>query len=166
MVYLVIVSLVLHLVSFFVMIILYQKIESSQPPDTGRTLKEMEDMLISYTTEIKENNEKLARRINDMDTAASKPAPLTENLRHAQADEQKDKRAAETAAKQDTAADADYSAYNPPLPEETAAQEAAFISSETSRVLSMHQQGFSEADIARQLGIGAGEVHLLLKFYK
>ena len=155
MVYLLIFSLVLHLVSFFVMLILYQKIESAKPLDKEKTLKEMEDMLVAYTTEIKADNEKLARRLNNL--SLEETAEAGEKSRpemHPDGVKNSSERPEET-----------YQDYSPPIPEEPQ-EEVTIASSDTSKVLLMHQQGYHAEDIARYMRMGAGEVELLLKFYK
>ncbi|MGJ9381437.1 DUF6115 domain-containing protein [Salipaludibacillus sp. CF4.18] len=165
MVYLVIISLALHFVSFYIMILLYQRMERTKPLDKEKTMKELEDLLLSYTTEMKDNNERLARRVSKLSANSSPkvnehrkieniPEPITDpdqslvNTFPDSADHEED-----------------YKEYEPPLPDETS-EEIALDSSTTSRVLSLYKRGNSITDIAKELRIGAGEVELLLKFYK
>ena len=171
MAYLVIVSLALHFVSFYIMVILYQKIDRQKPLNQEKMHSEMEDLLLSYTTEMKENNERLARRINKL-TTNPPLGQVNESLgKEAVKPKQKDKeseRIASEPSEYTIKAERDneeYLQYEPPLPKEDT-EETTIDSFSTSRILSLYQQGFSISDIAKKMHMGAGEVELLLKFYK
>jgi len=173
MVYLVITSLVLHLVSFFVMIILYQRVENQKPLDKDKTIREMEDLLVSYTAEMKENNERLVRRMTKISPATlgknSDIQSENQNVYQANSAYPKVKKDEQTVESEevslDVAIDNNYDEYTPPTPSNNKDQ-ISFASSNTAKVLSMSKQGYSENDIAKRLQMGAGEVSLLLKFYK
>lgn len=173
MVYIVIVSLVLHLVSFFVMIILYQKIENQKPMDKEKTIREMEDLLVSYTSEMKENNERLVRRM-------TKISPESIHKRPVDQAEKQDANPAKTdyprsinnvpssesiEDSSELAYESEYDQYMPPTPSGNKDQ-VSFDSSSTANVLSLSKQGYTESEIAKKLQMGAGEVGLLLKLYK
>lgn len=168
----------MHLVSFFVMIVLYQRIESHKPLDQEKTIKEMEDLLVSYTTEMKENNERLVRRVSRMPSKdvlkgkseLSDPIVQDENeIKKASHSSRKSalKNEATTSTEKEMEADIteEYNRYEPPAPSEEK-EEVSFDSSNTARVLSLSEQGFSHREIAKKMQMGAGEVELLLKFYK
>lgn len=163
MVYLLIVSIFFHFVTFFTLIILYKRQEPTQSGNNQQSMKEMEDMLLSYTTEMKENNERLIRRLKEeksqlikqqaMNIYETSPEVLT-----AKEGADKDKSTDTSAVKVKA-----YEDYEPPVPSETSPEEKV-EASKHSRVLALNQEGYSEKEIARRLNIGAGEVELLLKF--
>jgi hypothetical protein len=172
MVYLVITSLVLHLVSFFVMVILYQRIENQKPMDKDKTIREIEDLLVSYTSEMKENNERLVRRMTKISPSSGfknvDKQPETQNTHQTTPvhSKEKKKKSLPTTGVEDVSFDLDndYDQYKPPTPSENIKQ-MSFDSSNTANVLSMSKQGYSENEIAKRLQMGIGEVSLLLKFH-
>lgn len=172
MVYLVIISLVLHLVSFFIMVILYQRIESQKPLDKDKTIREMEDLLVSYTSEMKENNERLVRRMTKIspETVQKRPVDQSEKqntLTKVVCSESKNDGPSSQSNENSSDLpydDNEYDQYMPPTPSDK--DQVSFDSSSTANVLSLSKQGYSENEIAKRLQMGAGEVGLLLKFYK
>jgi DNA repair exonuclease SbcCD nuclease subunit len=174
MIYLVLISLVLHLISFFIIVVLFQRLDNQKPLDKEKTLKEMEDLLISYTTEMKENNEKLARRMAHLTPAVKatpvvtpKPSfeqketePFTEEVDELNSKNDKE----DVNERVEETSDTKYAEYEPPLP--SSEKEDIVEPSDTSKVLSLSKQGYTEQEIAKKLDMGAGEVALLLKFYK
>ncbi|UCZ51698.1 hypothetical protein LGQ02_12570 [Bacillus shivajii] len=182
MVYLLIISFILHFISFYFIVILHQKQKHQQPIDHSKSSKEIEDLLIAYTTEMKENNERLARQINKMNMKpvqtsvrteenAQKEEP-TKSPNHNQKPQQTSiKEPSNTnrfnehdAALEEDKQDSDYSSYVPPAPvEET---DTYVEPSTASKVLALSEKGYEVQDIAKQLKMGAGEVELLLKFNK
>ncbi|WP_416150923.1 DUF6115 domain-containing protein [Salipaludibacillus sp. HK11] len=168
MVYLVIISLTLHLVSFFVMVILYQKIEQQKPVDQGKTMREMEDLLISYTSEMKENNERLVRRMTKL-SPSSIPDTQSDEKNHDSGElDQKNNTPSSLESIDGKGMDDEglvYPHYSPPISSGDK-DEVSLNSSSTANVLSLSKQGYSVSEIAKRLQMGAGEVELLLKFYK
>lgn len=174
MIYLVFISLLLHLVSFFVIVILYQRIENQKPLDKEKTVKEIEDLLLSYTAEMKENNEKLAKRISELPVAERNQVFKNEAAEDARPEgtspaqinkEAEGKRTPDSVRETGSEMPEKYSRYTPPVPGMEKEEESLKPSS-TSKVLSLSKQGYSKDEIAKQLEMGAGEVELLLKFYK
>ncbi|UTR15070.1 hypothetical protein MM221_00255 [Salipaludibacillus sp. LMS25] len=176
MIYLVIISLFLHLISFFIIVVLFQRLDNQKPLDKEKTLKEMEDLLISYTTEMKDNNERLARRMAHL-TPSVKATPVTPKLSFEEKETGSSPAFSDevdelhgTNVKEDVnepieeASDTKYAEYEPPLP--SSEKEVSVEPSDTSKVLSLNKQGYTEQEIAKKLDMGAGEVALLLKFYK
>ncbi|ADH99280.1 DUF6115 domain-containing protein [Salisediminibacterium selenitireducens] len=189
MIYLLIVSFFLHLTSIFAIVVLYQKTEAVKPPDHSQTLREMEDLLISYTTEMKENNERMARRLSKLNTEQVAVTRVDRSLydqgetfepnqkRHPFDSEKKDvsfgdeKRAEAMEYEQKSHGyedvrpdqDEDYGDYVPPGVND---EEVQVDTSSTSRILSLYAQGYTIQEIAKQLQMGAGEVELLLKFHQ
>src|SRR5699024_3576524 len=54
----------------------------------------------------------------------------------------------------------EFGNYSPPIPED---ESPIIETSPVSQVLSLHKQGLSEQEIAKQLNMGAGEVELMIK---
>ncbi|MBB5172049.1 DUF6115 domain-containing protein [Texcoconibacillus texcoconensis] len=65
MTYIIIFSFILHLVSFFFIILFYMKLQekSQSTGEDEKTKKEIEDLLISYTREMKDNNDRFLRQL-------------------------------------------------------------------------------------------------------
>ncbi|AOM83158.1 DUF6115 domain-containing protein [Salisediminibacterium beveridgei] len=182
MIYLLILSFFLHLVSIFAIVTLYQKTEAFKPMDKEQTLREMEDLLVSYTTEMKENNERIARRLSKLNLEQAKPTnfekesrdPTEEQKQGNQHPSEKPEKDADFVNKSSAASlkelnreqtneKDEYGGYKPPsIPDD----DVKVNTSSTSRILSMHAQGESPQEIARKLQMGAGEVELLLKFHQ
>ncbi|SDY71052.1 hypothetical protein SAMN05421736_103100 [Evansella caseinilytica] len=184
MIYILLISFILHLISFYFIILLFQRQGARQPVDNEKTLKDMEDLLVSYTAEMKENNERLVRMISkqakeypvikkpDMlimeNSGNSSDDPVIQENILAKNTEKEPlvvpTKAAESAddPQEPVTEEEKYAAYSPPVPEAEAEMEA----SSTSGVLDLHRQGYSTKEIAKKLKMGAGEVELLLKFYK
>ncbi|WP_096189098.1 DUF6115 domain-containing protein [Evansella halocellulosilytica] len=187
MVYLLIVSLMLHFISFFFIVILFQRQNEQHPNDHKKTVKEMEDLLIAYTTEMKDNNDRLARRMNHLNiqheghpnvqnsvhtnlqpeehtnTVEDQAQVSTANVDHKSSDSKS--YANERVKEHEDFEDVKYSLYEPPSPQEETAHKYVETST-TSKVLSLYEKGYNVHDIAKQLDMGAGEVELLLKFNK
>lgn len=187
MIYLLIISFFLHLISLFAIVVLYQKTEAMQPPDHNQTLREMEDLLISYTTEMKENNERMARRLSKLNTdqvavrtaegpnqnqtlernqtkhpfdSVKKDVSFDEEMQN---DHQNEKESILNRENDQSPEADEYTDYVPPGVDD---EEVRVDTSSTSRILSLHAQGYSVQEIAKQLRMGAGEVELLLKFHQ
>ncbi|CAM3749661.1 DUF6115 domain-containing protein [Alkalicoccus chagannorensis] len=173
MIYLLLISLFLHILTFLAFIVLYKRQETHQPGHYEQQMREIEDMMISYTAEMKENNEKLLRRfqaekaeIRKEQTVSSAPqesnVPYYPPLHAVEKDLHILNGAAQTYAppKQPAAP----AVYTPPEPAEPEAETAEM--STQSKVLQLHAEGKNEQQIAKELGIGAGEVELLVKFHQ
>ncbi|MDG5788162.1 hypothetical protein QA612_11750 [Evansella sp. AB-P1] len=164
MVYVLIISFILHLISFLFMIILFQRQEKQQIVDQKKILNEMEDMLVAYTAEMKENNERIANIV----LKRSKEFTVSRAKNHENKDKIQEKDFADESIIIEKASirmedeDDEYEAYSPPVPED----DSKATTSANAKILSLHQEGYSVQEIAQQLNMGAGEVELFLKFYK
>ncbi|ADU30728.1 DUF6115 domain-containing protein [Evansella cellulosilytica] len=173
MFYLLIISFMLHFVSIYFMIILYQRQSKEQPINNEKVIKEMEDILISYTTEMKEDNERLYQELinkektkNTNNVKHIKEVTLKENVINNKKVETSTEDINKTGANDllnQVLGDENYNDYSPPFPEE---DQVEVDTSSTSKILSLHQQGLSINEIAKKLDMGVGEVELLLKFHK
>lgn len=163
MIFLIAISLILHLFTFFWIIILMHKInvQSSSSNDYEKIKAEIEDILISYTEEMKDENEKLLVQIKKMKeeneklkfhqeqaSAIPRQTPLFPNNKQEEKEE-KEKQ---------------YEHYRPPeIPDQP--MEDLFEQSDTLKILTLAKQGLSAEQIAKKLNLGKGEVELVLKFY-
>lgn len=174
--YLLAVSFVLHFITFYLLIMFYQRLKAQQPFDKEKTLREMEDLLIAYTQEMKDNNEKLAKTVlRERKAKSSFSPPISkditeakivqndENMKEDQENilEQKHKvqdEKVETEHFQEQVMN-----YTPPLPKD---EPPPLHTSPISQILSLHKRGLDVNEIAKQLNMGAGEVELLIKIHK
>ncbi|WP_078595619.1 DUF6115 domain-containing protein [Evansella clarkii] len=167
MLYLLIISFLLHLVCFYFIILLYQRLKQQEPFDKEKTLDEMEEMLLAYTTEMKENNEKIARIVSrklNNQTAGLKPDDRSSAAEPDESEREQEEPDGEIIAFQTEQDSAEQKEYTPPLPDEEKA--VRVDTSPQSRVLSLHNEGYTIKEIARKLNMGTGEVELMIKFYK
>lgn len=161
------------------MILLFQRQKEQNPVDQEKNLKEMEDLLLSYTAEMKENNERLVKmvlkekglqRANELkqQTEQTQKSPKP-SITHVDVsgvestkvtEEKNETKEEELPMLKD---EEKYKDYAPPTPKE---EEHDTTPSDTSRVLSLHQQGYTVMEIAQKLNMGIAEVDLLLKFHK
>ncbi|MBU9720347.1 MULTISPECIES: DUF6115 domain-containing protein [Bacillaceae] len=164
--YLITVSFILHFISFFIIIILFQR-QTKYQPDQKKEMKEMEDMLLSFTEEMKENNEKLVKLISKNSAVSVKKTNYTEaqedQLPSIKPNHQNNLEEQSPVFDHRMMGEDDYEKYEPPVPEEEAIE---VNTSSTSQVLKLHKDGLTVDEIAKKLEMGAGEVQLLLKFYK
>jgi hypothetical protein len=170
MTYLIAMSFILHLISFFLIVILVQKINGkmalAETNEQEKLKREIEDLLVAYTAEMKEENEKLVSKIVlKRKTSDQKQAETIKNY-ESQRTEVTTKKASlppflpRTEATRVEAVDEEFA---PPIAVQS---EDIVEQSSTAQVLSLANQGFSAIEIAQRLGLGAGEVELLLKFRK
>ncbi|WP_210237223.1 DUF6115 domain-containing protein [Alteribacter natronophilus] len=149
MVYFIILSLLLHLLSFYMILLLSKK--NREMPDMG-AVREMEDLLAAYTEEMKDSNEKLIGSLKRYSDSGASGADTAETSGTSETSEP----FKQTAAVQEPV-------YTPPMPGE---QEPESVSPAISaRVLELAGRGLSDSEIGKELGIGKGEVSLYRKFY-
>ncbi|RXI97981.1 hypothetical protein DS745_16660 [Anaerobacillus alkaliphilus] len=171
--YFIIVSFLLHFLAFFIIVLLVQKMNANNPKEQANDLeklkREIEDLLVAYTTEMKEENEKLINKIAIKRKAYEKSQQNAVNKydqpRTKIVDAKKEtaiitEETPKTSSKQVVI---EEDVFVPPLISET---EDIVEQSTTAQVLSLANQGFSAKEIAKKLKIGDGEVELLLKFHK
>lgn len=176
--YLLTISLILHFVCFYFLIILYQRQKNQQPLDKEKILREMEDLLVAYTTEMKENNERLAKIV----ARERKATPIFSPQSHQRMSTEKSilHKKISNVAKQGVTAtekvqvnsedsftptftEETLSSYVPPIPEDNL---PPVETSPVSQILSLHRSGLPVNEIAKKLNMGAGEVELLIKIHK
>ncbi|MFC0558579.1 DUF6115 domain-containing protein [Halalkalibacter alkalisediminis] len=162
---LVTISLLLHGVTFLWIMTLLQKQQPVQDTDLKKVKNEIEDLLISYTAEMKEENELLLKQIQEVkhrDTKANQQASvdkgLTRNL------SRNPDKINDIESKHERKVEEDYTAYQPPLLDMD--EELIYEQSDSAKVMALFKQGLSTTDIAKRLKLGKGEVELMLKFHQ
>lgn len=165
-IYLVTVSILLNLITFFIIIILFQKINSKKElGDQEKLKKEIEDLLIAYTMEMKEENENLLKKLLVKKKTEERKQAQTLNTYVNKRREQGGKQSLVVPVRKqaETSPVIDGEQYIPPFIDN---QEDIVEQSQTAKVLSLANQGYTPKEIAQKLSMGDGEVELLLKFHK
>ncbi|KHF39753.1 DUF6115 domain-containing protein [Halalkalibacter okhensis] len=152
------ISLLLHAFTFLWILTLMRQQSHHSKEDYDHLKSEIEDLLVSYTIEMKEENEQLLKRINEYkDSTANEaklvsPSSVTKQKHETieQFEEETDK----------------YKAYHPPIPNLEEEDEDMYQQSDTTKVIILSKQGLSPEQIAKKLNLGKGEVELMLKFYR
>ncbi len=152
---LLIVSLLLHGVTALWIATLMKRMElaNGSKQDTDKLKREIEDLLLSYTEEMKEENNKLANQL--------KALPVKEYATSFEKEEEEREQQANLSELEQE----EELNYEPPLPDDNGV-EIDLQQSQTARVLALSDQGLTVEQIAKTLDIGTGEVELMLNFYK
>ncbi|WP_456275471.1 hypothetical protein [Bacillus sp. AK128] len=82
--FLLIISFILHAISFFIIILMYYRLEQTREIERkqGNLLKDMEDVLSSYILEMKEENEIFLQKVkNDNPTLKSSESKAKKNVK-------------------------------------------------------------------------------------
>ncbi|ARK30976.1 DUF6115 domain-containing protein [Halalkalibacter krulwichiae] len=152
---LVTISLLLHGITFLFLLTRQQQQTNYQ--NEMETMKnEMEDLLITYITELKEENERLVMELKKRNHSNENQKMVelkSENMKEFEVSVSKSK-------KEDT----HYETYSPPSVEDE--EQSFYEQSDTAKVLGLAAQGLSAKEIAEKLKLGKGEVELMLKFYR
>lgn len=169
---LVTISLLLHGVTFLWIMTLLQKQHPAQNVDIEKIKNEIEDLLISYTAEMKEGNELLLKQVQEnspqknstavqIQDNEEKPISKTKKLEEI---DHVNKRKIERKPKLKKERDVDYEEYKPPHIE--IEEESSYEQSDSAKAMALSKQGLSIDEIAKKLSLGKGEVELMLKFYR
>lgn len=171
--FLLVVSFILHAIAFFVIILLYYRLEQTREIERKQAnlLKDMEDVLSAYVVEMKEENELFLKKIisNSMPTRDSKGSG---EKKEKAKQEQVSYATINTIESQLT--EDDLSALLPKY-EEVEVKLKTKSTKETEDELfqqlplrqqakTLHNQGMPVEEIAKKLGKGVTEIELFLKF--
>ncbi|WP_257350022.1 DUF6115 domain-containing protein [Pseudalkalibacillus decolorationis] len=153
------ISFILHLLTLMVILIVWRRLDSSDKQEIEKIKVEMEDVLLAYTTEMKEENEDFLNQLRS--ERESQKNEEVENDLWADDSEgtimEDDNRSALKGAVNE-----DLESYSTPTIEDR----EQFGPSLTSQVLSMYEKGQSIEEIAKVMNKGKGEIELLIKFYQ
>ncbi|MCL7746492.1 DUF6115 domain-containing protein [Halalkalibacter alkaliphilus] len=155
---LVTISLLLHAFTFLWILTLMRQQPHSSKENYEQIKNEIEDLLVSYTAEMKEENEQLVKQLKEHKEKATletnlKPSSHVTPKKHENHKQLIDDKTAK------------YKDYIPPIVKEDTEADV-YQQSETAKVISLSNQGLDTSQIAKKLGLGKGEVELMLKFYR
>jgi hypothetical protein len=153
--FLITISFLLHAVSLFALILLFQRQNNMKHREKKmqQTAAETEEMMSVFLMELKEENEKLINQLSKKAPEQKEPAPIPHETPRDDAVVLPPIVPRAAAVK---AYDGAKKKPEQPLKEQSAAE----------RMIELKKQGFSEEEIARELQIGVTEVQLSLKFYR
>lgn len=133
---------------------------------------ELEDLLIAYTAEIKEGNERLLKQLEENKQLNQVPermtAPEIKNVEEPVKVKVNHNAPHNIHVKQNDFVEEPeerYDEYSPPVVNQ-ATEDMYYEQSDTAKVLALAKQGLSVEQIAKKLNMGKGEVDLMLKFYR
>lgn len=143
--FLLFISLTLHLITFLIVILLFQKVR--QKDDLAKEFKikkrEIEDLLAYYSEEIKEENERFLTE-------------LSTKVRNGHKSQQRESERINLPREQDG------SHSRNPHESHIGNYEASL----EDQVLRLYEEGYTANEIAKNLKKGRGEIELLLKFQR
>ncbi|SFP08338.1 DUF6115 domain-containing protein [Salibacterium halotolerans] len=160
-------SVALHALTFLVLARFYSHVQSVK--EERRQLhgmrEEMEEILRQYTEEIKQENQGLKDSLHSAAGRHAESSLDQEEIggakKTAAPSFQTPQKTREETVEQEAARETEER-YVPP----SAADEDQLEASNQAKVLSLSARGYERDQIARELGIGKGEVDLFLKFYQ
>lgn len=144
--YLLTISIVLHFITFLILILVVKKVRNTLDYEQlERQKREIEDLLAFYSVELKEENERFLEQLLKANENERSEESIEE---HVEEDPTNSIQTVEE--KQKTP--------HPPVAEK------AYEPSLEAQVLQLHHQGYDAKEIAKMLNKGHGEIELLLKF--
>ncbi|MDT8859000.1 hypothetical protein N0O92_02070 [Alkalihalobacillus sp. MEB130] len=165
---LVTISLLLHAFTFLWIITLMKRQQHVQPLSTkeneDKLKSEIEDLLVSYTVEMKEENERLVKQLKQLKATPEKKSQGTSSEENPSP--KQSLKESERVKQVPTRESITYDDYSPPLIEEDQMESDMYEQSDTAKVLALAKQGLHAEEIAKKLSLGKGEVELMLKFYR
>lgn len=160
--FLVIFSLMLHGITFMFLIYIYRQtqVSSADERQLQKTIREMEDLFQSYLLELKDENEKLIKLLNDKKQKNKRSFEEINNISAETSIQEK----SEKHPHERTEENKDESRYDPEklITENPVQYEQP---SYQSMALQLYHQGYSIEEIAQKLNKGKTEIELIVKFY-
>lgn len=160
--FLVIFSLMLHGITFMFLIYIYRQtqVSSADERQLQKTIREMEDLFQSYLLELKDENEKLIKLLNDKKQKNKRSFEEINNISAETSIQEK----SENHPHERTEENKDESRYDPEklITEDPVQYEQP---SYQSMALQLYNQGYSIEEIAQKLNKGKTEIELIVKFY-
>ncbi|MCT2534550.1 hypothetical protein NC661_15890 [Aquibacillus koreensis] len=167
-------SFLLHIVSFILIKTFRDKLKEVDQLETTQkqNVKEMEDLLAVYLLEIKDENEKLVKVLQENEHVQRKEKKRQPISSHVKEDmytvEDREQKEADNTLqnveRKTTKRKEEYNDYNPPI--DRMEQQDVLEQSTSAKVMSLYEQGNSVEAIAKKLDCGKTEVELLLKFHR
>jgi transposase len=135
---LILISLFLNIICFYLIFSLRKKVELNNQDGQSVTVEEVEELLKDFSLELHEENKKLHELLITLKNNETSQLPkLNLNSEHEQHIETKSAEPVEESIEKN----------------------------ETNHVIALAKQGYNSEEIAKMLNRGKGEIELLLKFY-
>jgi hypothetical protein len=158
-IFLLIISIIFNLVNLFFILVLWKKYSLSDLSALEKTKNEIEDLLISYTIEMKDDNEKLLSLLGNQIHKNDQ----VDNVLNQQFEEKNDNMVDEDNSKDKQAIQSDEITYAELIND---TDQEVVVKSVKEEAIMLSKEGLSLEEIAKKLGKGKGEIELLLKFHK
>jgi hypothetical protein len=172
--FLLIVSFVLHAISFLIIILLYYRLEQTREIERkqGNLLKDMEDVLSSYILEMKEENELFLKKVKhdykpmNSKKPSSEEEPIrTEKLAPISINTVEPQLSDEDLLSLLPKFDEDLKTYDSTILSNQEEEETEFEKLPLGQqVKRLHNKGLSVEEIAKHMNKGVTEIELFLKF--
>jgi hypothetical protein len=153
------ISIIFNFVNLFIIVILWKKYSISDLTEIEKAKNEIEDLLIAYTAEMKDDNEKLMQQLIDNQQVDESNSPNKINTEKTNPEH-----------KINVLIDNEV-ILEPPIstPDSQVVEsqeEVIAIKSIKEQAVMLSKQNVELEEIAKKLGKGKGEIELLLKFHK
>jgi len=139
-------SLLLHLVTFYIIMILAQRIQQIKNQTGGIENRELAEILESHLEAVRAENQRLIAQLTPLDHHNISDSGPKDG---------------EKAAIEKKAQPLDHEIPPPPVE----GIEDQVEPSQTGEVIQLYQKGWSKQEIAKHLGLGNGEVELIINLY-
>lgn len=153
------ISFFIHLITLLSIIVVWKRFQATDYQEVDKVKKEMEDILLAYTTEMKEENDAFLKDLQRLNQKSSKTVRTTTVQ---PIYEESNTEVTPSVEEDHMGMDEPVNGYAPPVDE----TKEDYGPSLLSQVLSLKEQGYSLEDIAKKVNKGKGEVELLIKFYQ
>ncbi|TSB46433.1 DUF6115 domain-containing protein [Alkalicoccobacillus porphyridii] len=114
--------------------------------ESDHTREQLEQSLLAFADEMKESNERVLKHVSNGEHQR------TEDIQPSVEERKKESLHNEIETE-----------YTPPLPENEV-ETVTYEQSPQAKIITLHNQGLSSVEIAKQLNMGKGEVELFIKF--
>ncbi|MFD2616864.1 DUF6115 domain-containing protein [Terrilactibacillus laevilacticus] len=151
-------SLILHLLAFYLIIQLVQRLKHVEQQHPEELKREIEEMMTAYLTDIQQENDRFIQELNKQ--KKNEEIKSNKKANHEERDKINDDiDNVINKSYQQATEDADID-WIPPI---KSTSEEKYESSLLAKALHLKQKGQSITEIAKALGRGEGEIALLLK---
>ncbi|QTM99438.1 hypothetical protein ERJ70_09055 [Sediminibacillus dalangtanensis] len=164
--FLLFISLLLHIFTFIAIRLLFQKLQQNGNEGQAKidSLQQSEEMLSAFLHEIREENDRLLKELDEPTSKNKHTAQKNSNEGVSSAfEEEQAPPYKQSYRKRYTSDKAEDSEYVPPMPE---VQQDTVEESVTAKVYSLYDQGYTVDEIAKKLDKGKTEVELMVKFHR
>lgn len=177
---LLILSLILHLVTFYWLIIMMQRMNQLKASHPESIKREIEDSLSAYLLDMKEENHQLLEHLQpllnpkqddgteEVDSGIDNAEPTTEQIGSMTSHEEETmKQEAKRTQADDELINSFQDQDNRNMTDIDSSSDENNDDAEHSlkdQVIQLHKEGYNETDIAKKLHRGKGEIQLIIKF--